>query len=103
MSAKVKALARVLEFGLRAGTCRCDGWRAQGQTDPVKVGANGQGLGQCGDDLHFTATCGAFRHIDTEDPDKQACPGEAVDRLRVRQTDGHRAWTSPIWLEPDGS
>ena len=72
MSAKVKTLARVLEFGLRAGTCRCDGWRARGQTDPVKVGANGQGLGQCGDDLHFTATCGAFRHIDTEDPDKQA-------------------------------
>ena len=83
------ALTRVFEFGLREETCGCDGWRAQGQTDSVGVGTNGNGLGQCGDDLHLAATRRAFRHtstalrtdIDAENPCKQAGPGEAIDRL----------------------
>ena len=79
---------------------RCDGWRARGQTDPVEVGANGQGLGQCGDDLHFSATCGAFRHIDTEDPGKQACLGEAVDRLGCRGLLGVNAALLKYFLWP---
>ena len=69
------ALTRVFEFGLREETCGCDGWRARGQTDSVGVGTNGNGLGQCGDDLHLAATRRAFRHIDAENPCKQAGPG----------------------------
>ena len=62
------ALIRVFEFSLREETCGSDGWRARGQTDSVEVaypsgrGANGNGLGQCGDDLHLPATRRAFRH-----------------------------------------
>ena len=78
------ALIRVFEFSLREETCGSDGWRARGQTDSVEVaypsgrGANGNGLGQCGDDLHLPATRRAFRHIDVENPCKQAGPGEAI-------------------------
>ena len=60
------ALIRVFEFSLREETCGSDGWRARGQTDSVEVGANGLGLGQCGDDLHLAPTRRAFRHIDAE-------------------------------------
>ena len=95
------ALIRVFEFSLREETCGSDGWRARGQTDSVEVacplgrGANGNGLGQCGDDLLFPPHAGhsvTLRYtrpkvgllrpgIDAKNPCKQAGPGEAIDRL----------------------
>lgn len=73
-------------------------WVAHARPDRPRQGrCGGQGLGQCGDELHLTPANRAFRHpsmrptgkagllrpgIDTENPCKQASPGVAVDRSR---------------------
>ena len=54
--------------------------------------------------VHSQAGSGKVIRLEWEDAaDRRSIPGEDFYYVRVTQTDGNRAWSSPIWIGSAGT